>query len=133
MGRSKLKLRRHGVGGKDTILEIEVKGALQIRAQNLEPARALLLWLLPPSFGLLEERLRLRNTESESELAQRLDIAKSELTHIQDYDYCIINPDDAVEKVVRQIQAVITAERSRIDSELTRVVHERFGVVLSES
>ncbi len=114
--------------GQDTVLEIEIKGALQIRAQNLAPARSLLLFILPPSFAVLEKRLRRRNTESETELARRLNIAKSELTQIQHYDYCIINPDSGVAEAVQQIQTVITAERSRIDTELTKIVIQKFGI-----
>ena len=54
--------------GKDAILEIEVKGSLQIRRQDLSPARSLLIFIIPPSFAVLEERLRRRKTESETEL-----------------------------------------------------------------
>ena len=77
---------------KDAILEIEVKGSLEIRAQDLSPARSILIFIVPPSFATLEKRLRSRNTESESELKQRLDIAKSEVREIQHYDYWVSNP-----------------------------------------
>ena len=58
--------------GKDAILEIEVKGALQIQAQDLLPARSLLIFIIPASFTILEERLRRRKTESETELKNGL-------------------------------------------------------------
>ena len=103
--------------GKDAILEIEVQGASQIRAQaqDLAPARSVFIFIIPPSFAALEERLRRRQTESEKELKQRLDIAKSEVLQIQHYDYWVSNPEGAVQQAVDQIQAIITAERSRID------------------
>ena len=44
--------------GKDSVLEIEVKGSLKIRDQNLAPARSILIFIVPPSFAILEKRLR---------------------------------------------------------------------------
>ena len=114
--------------GKDSILEIEVKGSLEIRAQDLAPARSILIFIVPPSFALLEERLRRRETESESELKQRLDIAKSEVLEIQHYDYWASNPEGAVQDAVQQIQAIITAERSRIDAKLIKTLNPLLGI-----
>ena len=112
--------------GKDSILEIEVKGSLEIQAQDLAPARSILIFIVPPSLAILEKRLRRRNTESESELKQRLDIAKSEVEVLKDaefYDYWVSNPEDAVQDAVQQIQAIITAERSRIDSKFIETIN----------
>ncbi len=116
--------------GKDAILEIEVKGSLQIReqAQDIAPARSFLVFIIPASFAILETRLRRRQTESEKELEQRLDIAKSEVLQIQHYDYCVSNPQGKIQRAVAQIQAIITAERSRIDSELIATINPLFGV-----
>lgn len=115
---------------KDAILEIEVKGSLQIRAQaqDLAPARNVLIFILPSSFAILEKRLRRRQTESEKELEQRLDIAKSEVLQIQHYDYWVSNPQGKIQRAVAQIQAIITAERSRIDDELIETINPLFGV-----
>jgi len=109
--------------GKDAILEIEVKGSLQIRAQDLTPARSILIFIIPPSLATLEKRLRRRNTESETELKQRLDIAKSEVRMIRHYDYWVSNPQGAVKQAVHQIQTIITAERSRIDTKLIETIN----------
>ena len=115
---------------KDAILEIEVEGSMQIREQkqNLAPAKSLLIFIIPPSFAILEERLRRRQTESEQELKQRLDIAKSEVLYIRYYDYWVSNPEDGVQQAVNQIQAIITAERSRIDDELIKTINPLFDV-----
>ena len=115
--------------GKDTILEIEVKGSLQIREQEQEllPARSLLIFIIPPSLTTLEERLRRRKTESEIELRQRLDIAKSEVLEIEHYDYWVHNPENAVQDAVQQIQAIISAERSRIDAKLLETINPLLG------
>ncbi|MCY4404049.1 MAG: guanylate kinase [Candidatus Poribacteria bacterium] len=114
--------------GKDTILEIEVNGALQIKKQDLTPARCILIFLIPASFAILEKRLRSRNTESEMELTNRLEIAKTELKQIKHYDYCVINPENNHKKAARQIQSIITAERARINPELTTSFVESFGI-----
>lgn len=114
--------------GKDAILEIEVKGSLQIRGQDLTPARSILIFIVPPSFAILEKRLRRRNTESEAELKQRLDIAKSEVREIQHYNYWVSNPQGAVKQAVQQIQTIITAERSRIDAKLIETINPLLGI-----
>ena len=71
------------------------------------------IYLLPPSLDSLEKRLRNRKTESDSELQQRLLIAKSEFDYIADYNYCIVNPDHNIDKAVTQIRHIISAERCR--------------------
>ena len=113
---------------KDAILEIEVKGALQIQSQDLSPARSLFIFIIPPSFATLEERLRRRKTESETERNKRLAIAKSEILEIEHFDYWISNPENAPQHAVQQIQAIIAAERSRIDAKLIETINPLFGV-----
>ena len=114
--------------GKDSILEIEVKGSLAIRERDLTPARSILIFIIPPSFAILEKRLRRRKTESESELKQRLDIAKSEVLEIEHYDYWVSNPEDALQEAVQQIQTIIRAERSRIDTKLIATINPLLGI-----
>ncbi len=114
--------------GKDAILEIEVEGSLKIRDQDLAPERSILIFIVPPSFAILEKRLRRRKTESEKELKQRLDIAKTEVSMIRHYDYWISNPEDATEQAVQQIQTIINAERSRVDAKLIETINPLLGV-----
>ena len=114
--------------GKDAILEIEVKGSLEIRDKDLSPTKSILIFIISPSFTLLEERLRGRETESETELKQRLAIAKSEVREIRHYDYWVSNPEGAVQDAVQQIQAIITAERSRIDAKLIETLNPLLGI-----
>ena len=114
--------------GKDSILEIEVNGCWEIRAQdqNLAPARSVFIFIVPPSFAILEERLRRRKTESETELKQRLDIAKSEVEVLKTaeyYDYWVSNPEGTVQQAVDHIQAIITAERCRIDAKFIETIN----------
>ena len=116
--------------GKDTVLEIEVQGSLQVREQRqaLLPARCLLIFILPPPMAILEKRLRSRKTESETEVQQRLEIATSEVQQIQYYDYWVSNPENAVQDAVEQIQTIIRAERSRIDTQLIETIDPLLGV-----
>ncbi len=127
-GTPKTEIEKAHQENKDTILEIEVNGALQIKKQDLTPARSILIFLVPASYDILEERLRGRKTESEDELTNRLEIAKTEFRQIKHYDYCVINPEDDIEHAVRQIQAIISAERSRIIPEQTPAFVESFGI-----
>lgn len=117
---------------KDVILEIEVQGALQIRAQDLSPSRSLFIFIIPPSLATLEKRLRRRKTESESEVNKRLAIAKSEILEIEHYDYWVRNPQNAVQEAVQQIQTIIAAERSRIDTQLIETINPLLGVDKSD-
>ena len=116
--------------GKDSILEIEVNGCLEIRAQDqhLAPARSIFIFIVPPSFAILEKRLRRRKTESETELKQRLDIAKSEVRMIRHYNYWVSNPQGGVQQAVQQIQTIISAERSRVDTKLIETINPLLGI-----
>ena len=81
--------------GKWVVLEIDVKGARQVRRSFPD---AVSIFVQPPSFEVLEERLRGRGTESEESLAKRLAQAKSELASADEYKYRVVNDrlDDAV-------------------------------------
>ena len=76
--------------GRDVLLEIDVQGALQVRA--LLPD-AVLIFVLPPSDEELERRLRGRCTETESELQARLESARREMREAEKYDRLLVNDD----------------------------------------
>jgi guanylate kinase len=76
--------------GKSVLLEIEVNGALQVR--KLAPS-AFFVFIRTPSFRILEQRLLLRGTESESSLHRRLIRAREELAQAYWYDVQVINDD----------------------------------------
>ena len=114
--------------GKDTILEIEVKGARQVREQDLSPARCVLIFLIPASSSHLKKRLRKRNTESKKQLSQRLEIAKAEISKMDEYDYCVINAENEIEQTVSQIQTIVVAERLRINPNKISEFAEAFGI-----
>jgi len=93
--------------GRDVLLEIEVQGARQVR-ERLDDAR--MIFLLPPSFETLRERLTGRGTDSEDVIRKRLDLAREEFEAIGHFDYAIENDD--LERCVAAIESVLRAERS---------------------
>ena len=93
--------------GEDIILEIDVQGALQVRAALPE---CVLIFVMPPSLGELERRLRGRGTEGEERIALRMKNARWEMAHSDDYDYVIEN-DDA-ERASRELADIILSFRT---------------------
>ena len=110
--------------GKDVILEIDVQGAMQLKRT---PFRCVSIFVLPPSFAILEQRLRERKTESEEELRRRLIAAQTELDYAKHYDYCVINPENNVLEAARQIQHIILAEHCRVDAQLLAFITQEFS------
>jgi guanylate kinase len=70
------------------------------------------VFVLPPSFDILEQRLRGRSQDSETAMARRLDVARREVSRVLDYDYVVIN--DEVEPAVDRLRAIVLAERARL-------------------
>ena len=91
------------------LLVIDVQGAAQHRNAGLD---AVFVFVLPPSWEALAERLQARGSESASTQAQRLLVARQELAHYTAYDYVVIN--DQLDDAVETLQAIIVAERQRI-------------------
>lgn len=96
--------------GRDVILEIEVQGAMQVRAHYPE---AVFIFVVPPTMEELENRLRGRGTESDEVVRSRLDRAKEEFNYTHKYNYILVN--DTVENAVKRLDAIITAEKCRIE------------------
>jgi guanylate kinase len=93
--------------GRDVVLEIDVEGAAQIRAQAPD---ALLILLVPPSMDALEARLRGRATETEGSIAERLRKAGWELDQRSWFDHTVEN--DAIDEAVDEVAAIIEASRT---------------------
>ncbi|MCR4646903.1 MAG: guanylate kinase [Oscillospiraceae bacterium] len=96
--------------GKDVLLEIEVKGAEQIRA--LRPD-ASLIFIVPPSLDVLRERLIKRGTEPMDVIEKRVAKAKEELTYRDRYDYCLVN--DKLEDAVADFLAIVRAIELKVE------------------
>ena len=93
--------------GRDVVLEIEVQGAAQVRERM---PSACLIFLLPPSLRILEERLRGRNTDDEDVIQKRMALVDNELDAARLFDYAIVNDD--LEVAVQQVLDVIAAVRA---------------------
>jgi guanylate kinase len=92
--------------GFDLVLEIDVQGAAQVK-QKLPESVA--IFILPPSRGELERRLRSRGQDSGEEIKRRLARARDEIAEFGKYDYCVVNDD--VERAGRESQAIVIALR----------------------
>lgn len=94
--------------GADIILELDVQGAASVRQLLMDSVS---IFILPPSYEVLRERLIARGTDSAEELEIRLRRAPEELGQYSAFDYVIIN--DEVERAVGQLASIIYAERAR--------------------
>lgn len=106
--------------GRDIILEIDVQGATHIRSLMLE---AVQIFIMPPSFEVLRERLVGRGTENQSDLKLRLQNSRAEVAHYHEFEYIIIN--DELKKAAYQLASIITAEhlrRSRCSKPIEKLV-----------
>ncbi|MCP4404810.1 MAG: guanylate kinase [bacterium] len=93
--------------GKYLLIDIDVQGAEQIEERYGD--EGVFIFILPPDFDLLRERLTERQTDSDEEIERRLEKAREEVTHYQNYDYVIINDD--FHEAVRELEAIILAEQ----------------------
>lgn len=96
--------------GVDTLFDIDWQGSQQIRdlPQGLDTVS---IFILPPSMGELERRLRARGQDSDEVIAGRMEKSLSEVSHWAEYDYVLVNDDP--EPCAQRIIAIVTAERIR--------------------
>jgi guanylate kinase len=95
--------------GDDVVLVIDVQGARKVRARGLQ-TRA--VFVMPPSFAVLEQRLRGRSKDSESAIQRRLQVARDEVAAFTEYDFVVVN--DGLAAAVDRLRGIIVAERSRL-------------------
>jgi guanylate kinase len=102
---------RHLARGCDLILVIDVQGARQVRLRCRDTVG---VFVLPPSFEVLEQRLRGRSKDPEAAMQRRLHTARNEVAAFVEYDYVIVN--DELEACVERMKAIVLAERARLRS-----------------
>jgi guanylate kinase len=95
--------------GRDLVLVIDVQGARQVRARRRD---IIGIFMLPPSFDVLEHRLRGRSKDSEEAMRRRLVTARQEVDAVTEYDYVVVN--DELEACVDRLRAIVLAERLRL-------------------
>ncbi|HHW13950.1 MAG TPA: guanylate kinase [Firmicutes bacterium] len=94
--------------GYHVVLDIDVQGAQRVREAVPD---AVLVFLLPPSWDVLEARIRARGTDREEVIGRRLAVAREEIAALPAYDYVIWNREVAV--AVKELEAILTAELCR--------------------
>src|SRR5580698_7104255 len=104
------------LAGADVVLVIDVQGARQVRAYL---PNAIAVFVLPPSFEVLEQRLRGRCRDDEETIRRRLATARTEVAAAVSYDYVVVNDD--LDRCVREIGAIVAAERARLSRRLALV------------
>ncbi|WDF83675.1 guanylate kinase [Lacticaseibacillus pabuli] len=95
--------------GRDVLLEIEVKGAMQVRAKCPD---AVFIFLTPPDIPELKHRLVGRGTDDETTIMKRVRKAADELKMMSNYDYAVVN--DKVPLAVERIEEIIKSEHLRV-------------------
>jgi guanylate kinase len=95
--------------GRDLVLVIDVQGARQVR---LRSAGSVGIFVLPPSYEVLEQRLRGRSADSEAAMQRRLQTARDEVAAFAEYDYVVIN--DELDACVDRMRSIVLAERTRL-------------------
>ena len=94
--------------GHDIVLVIDVQGARQVRRRGVEVGT---VFVMPPSYAELEQRLRGRSQDSEDAIQRRLEVARSEVAAFSEYDFIVVNDDVAA--AANRLRAIVVGERAR--------------------
>ncbi|WP_461218944.1 guanylate kinase [Lapidilactobacillus salsurivasis] len=95
--------------GQDVLLEIEVKGAMQVRSKVSD---GVFIFLTPPDLHILQERIVKRGTDDMATIKRRMQTAREEINLMTNYDYAVVN--DQVELAVDRIEQIIASEHLRV-------------------
>ena len=106
--------------GCDVVLVIDVQGARQVRRRGIAGTT---VFVMPPSFEVLEQRLRGRSQDTEAAIQRRLQVARDEVASFTEYDFVVVN--DELSTAVDRLRSIVIAERSRLD----RMHAEADGIV----
>ena len=101
-------IERALAGGTDVLLDIDTQGATRLKEHAPE---AVLIFIVAPSLAVLEQRLRERRSDNDSDITRRLWRAREEIALWRQYDYLIVNRD--VKEALDQLEAIVVAERNR--------------------
>ncbi len=94
--------------GQNVILDIDVQGGMAVMKKV---PSCVSVFIYPPSFNILEERLRNRKTETEEEICRRLNNARGEFTKMGEYQYLLLN--DTVELATERLKCIVNAEKMK--------------------
>jgi len=96
--------------GDDVVLVIDVQGARKVRERAI-PATT--VFVMPPSFDVLERRLRGRSKDAEAAIQRRLEVARQEVAAFAEYEYVVVN--DELNGAVDRLRSIVIAERFRLN------------------
>jgi guanylate kinase len=105
--------------GKDVILKVDVQGAETVRKAAPQTVS---VFMAPANFDELKKRLAQRMTESSTEMELRLQTARRELERVGEFDYCVVNNDGRLDQTIRDIDAIIAAEKRRVVPRRVRLI-----------
>jgi guanylate kinase len=94
--------------GRNMLLDIDPQGALSVMQKKPDTVS---VFILPPSYTVLRERLKTRNTEDPDEIMKRLSNAYGELAQLKHYQYAVVN--DQLDTAFERLCAIILAEKHR--------------------
>ncbi|KRM72812.1 guanylate kinase [Lacticaseibacillus brantae] len=101
--------------GRDVLLEIEVKGAMQVREKCPD---GVFIFLTPPDLAELKQRLTNRGTDDAATIDKRIKTASEEIAMMENYDYAVVN--DKVSLAVDRIEKIIESEHLRVPRVIDR-------------
>jgi guanylate kinase len=119
-GTSAADTERALASGVDVMLVIDVQGARQVRQRGID---ACSVFVVPPSYSVLERRLRGRSKDSDAAVERRLNVAREEVAAFVEYDFVVLN--DQLEAAVDRLRCIVLAERARLE----RMRHETENIV----
>ena len=117
------EIERARAAGVDILLDLDVQGAAQVRRRIPD---AVTVFILPPSYDVLEARLRGRGQDDEATMRRRLAAAGREIDAFENYDYAIVNED--LDGSVEELKSIVRAARCRVAvmTERARAIEKTF-------
>jgi guanylate kinase len=103
------EVERASAAGVDVLLDLDVQGAAQVKRRMPD---AVTVFILPPSYGVLERRLRGRGQDDEDTIRRRLAAAGREIDAFERFDYAIVNED--LDASVEELKSIVRAARCRV-------------------
>lgn len=110
--------------GNDVILEIDIQGALKVKENTEE---GVFIFILPPSMQELKQRIINRGSETKESLMKRFKSAYKEINFVSKYNYAVVN--DKVEIAVEKLEAIIAAEKCRVDRIKDSILDSKEGII----
>jgi guanylate kinase len=114
-GTSQTWISRENAKGRDILLEIDWQGAAQVRRLFHE---CISIFILPPSMGALEQRLKARGKDNDAVIAKRMAAVREDVSHVAEFNYVIIN--DNLNEALRELNAVVLSAGLRCAGQLSR-------------